>query len=807
MAAFAQTNTLPTSLLVNSMQNVTSSGTIWDNRSSQRQCSTFTYAVSSGTGSWAVQIEWSNTSANGPWTSFGSNGVVTSTGALTIGYGYGYHSWVRLNTTSGTTVSNFSCESQFYIPPNGSGTNVTISGSLVNNNVVLGASATSMKDSGFHVPASAFVGVSDAQTLTGKTIDTGANTFKVNGTTVNQLTGGPVLVSTVSTDPRTPGNLAEWDGSGNLVDAGFSPLSIPSFNVNFSLQGGTTGLSAELMFDSQWIDVRSFGAVGVAATGSLSCHALSQDDQPNIQNALNYAGSHGPPSVLLPPGFCWPIGRHLWVPPGVEFYGIGRNFGDEETSTGSLLIANANWATNNTTFPYSQMVWVTGHNQTGGTYLASGLNDGGVVHSMEINCGDMVGCGNMFLLGRQEKSRNYDVIMTGGVPFSGGYSYGVYEQGVDCGGGGSNAPPGHGCLIAQDPSFSGNAFSGQQGPDERLEIFPSYHAAGTANFVPWALMGANQYKGLRDTTINGDGTGSGHALYYWGEASTMGPGVHVEGGYTGAYLGNIPAGSTCNGASQTLFTSFFDQPIVIPNCGAQQDLTFTNIAAGVTNNQFGAPVVTVSDVDYYYDQATQSSGPLGIKTATFRSTSEFLSGSAEYAHTGFNGLNFFNGTTHSGLNAQPLLDTGSLGARAHISSNLWWNTGAQNFVRSSNGGNDYADVHFINGGGVCISTSGSISSPVSEAQVLTNCGAIVSGNRNLLVGPGWMDTSTGNITGEGSQALQVNGAGTFTSTVNSSGFLVGGTAGATTTVACTTGQHISGITVSGGLVVAVGPCN
>jgi hypothetical protein len=53
-------------------------------------------------------------------------------------------------------------------------------------------------------------------------------------------------------------------------------------------------------------------------------------------------------------------------------------------------------------------------------------------------------------------------------------------------------------------------------------------------------------------------------------------------------------------------------------------------------------------------------------------------------------------------------------------------------------------------------------------------------------------------------------AGTFASTgsINAvSGFQTNGTAGANTTITCTAGQHISGITVVGGLVTAVGACN
>lgn len=52
------------------------------------------------------------------------------------------------------------------------------------------------------------------------------------------------------------------------------------------------------------------------------------------------------------------------------------------------------------------------------------------------------------------------------------------------------------------------------------------------------------------------------------------------------------------------------------------------------------------------------------------------------------------------------------------------------------------------------------------------------------------------------------GAFAATGTINAAGgFGVNATAGATVTVACTAGQHISGITVVGGIITAVGACN
>lgn len=557
-----------------------------------------------------------------------------------------------------------------------------------------------------------------------------------------------------------PGLIALSAGAGTLLTS--------NINYDTPLISGSVSINLTTYLMSQALDIRSFGATGVVG----SCHTSSIDNQSAIQAALNYAAAYGPAEVYIPPGYCWPIQTHLWIPPGVHLFGSGRTFGSETSSAGSLISANALWASVNTTFPYSQMIWITGVNATSGAYQASGGNFGSVVDNLEINCNDQVGCGNVFAVGRQEKSRMHDMLLTGGVAFIGGYSYGFFEQGVDCGGGGANTPPGNGCLIAQNPGFSGNAFSGQQGPDERIEIFPSY-TTPSSGFIPWALMGANNYKGLRDSTLNGINAGTyaiPYSMYFWGEETTLGPGLHTEGtiGNKSLYIGNVPAGSTCNGGSQDLFTGF-DTVITIANCGAQQNLTFVNDAGGVTNNQTGAPTVNVTDTNYFYDQATQTSGIPGTKSPTYLTQSIIFQDPAEIVHTGYNGLNFYNGNTHSGLNAQPLLDSNSVNSRAFLSSNAYWNHGTGLFNLGGNGGTDYGMVLFANGG-TCLSNATGVAATFSMATALTNCVTVASQAGHLLVGPGWINTTTGATQGEGSDALQVAGS----VTVGATGTLHGG---------------------------------
>jgi hypothetical protein len=394
------------------------------------------------------------------------------------------------------------------------------------------------------------------------------------------------------------------------------------------------------------------------------------------------------------------------------------------------------------------MVWSTGDNFTSGTYTAATVTFGTEIDHMEINCNDQVGCGNVLAIGRQEKSSLHDVLLTGGVAFSGGYSYGFYEEGVDCNG---STPPTWGCLLPG--SGSGNPFSGQQGPDYHLEIFPSYNSP-TANFIPFAEMGANNYKGLRDSTINGISAGAAYGEYFWGEETTLGPGIHSEGTTTGSlWIGNIPAGSGCNGGSQDLFTGF-DTIVTIASCSAQQNLTFINDAGGVQNNSNST---TITTKNYFYSAGPPAlAGWPGIDGGGVTNSSIQLIDPAEYVHTGYNGLNFFNGTSHAGMNLAVLLDANAVYSRGYLGSSIWWNHGTGLWNWLNNGGTSYSSVQFINGGaGFCNSTTSTAT--FTMATLLGQCQGIFSNANHLLLGPNWISMTTGLTVNEGSDPLQVAG--------------------------------------------------
>lgn len=97
-----------------------------DNRSQfLKQSSTSSYrAISSGVGSWSVDMQWADNSPAGPWTSFGSTAQVTQASASGIGYGIGpssiqkpYHDYIRFVMTGNVIILNYSGTRQFWWLP------------------------------------------------------------------------------------------------------------------------------------------------------------------------------------------------------------------------------------------------------------------------------------------------------------------------------------------------------------------------------------------------------------------------------------------------------------------------------------------------------------------------------------------------------------------------------------------------------------------------------------------------------------------------------------------------------------------
>src|SRR5262245_35836401 len=78
--------------------SVTSTSPIIDNRSSLQRRADYHGFCAVGTGVWAVTIQYSDTSASGPWVSF-TQGAPNVSNANPTCYGstVGYHAWLRFN--------------------------------------------------------------------------------------------------------------------------------------------------------------------------------------------------------------------------------------------------------------------------------------------------------------------------------------------------------------------------------------------------------------------------------------------------------------------------------------------------------------------------------------------------------------------------------------------------------------------------------------------------------------------------------------------------------------------------------------
>lgn len=93
-----------------------STTTVIDNRNAvTRQNDMHTFCAT-GSGTWSVKIQYSNTSSSGPWSDF-TNAIstVSDASAACTGLAYGNHSWIRFLVT-GTASATYSGVKQFYIP-------------------------------------------------------------------------------------------------------------------------------------------------------------------------------------------------------------------------------------------------------------------------------------------------------------------------------------------------------------------------------------------------------------------------------------------------------------------------------------------------------------------------------------------------------------------------------------------------------------------------------------------------------------------------------------------------------------------
>ena len=141
-----------TPLQVNRVYGITLASQVQDNRSINNSCNYYGFTVASGTGSWAVQMEYSDVSPSGPWSTFTPNAQIVSTQSNLVSSAWGYHSWIRFNTTAGTTQVNYACSTDYFVNPNSGGSSgggsFTAAGDLSGSGTVpgtLNATVTGIK--------------------------------------------------------------------------------------------------------------------------------------------------------------------------------------------------------------------------------------------------------------------------------------------------------------------------------------------------------------------------------------------------------------------------------------------------------------------------------------------------------------------------------------------------------------------------------------------------------------------------------------------------------------------------------------
>jgi hypothetical protein len=77
-----------------------------DNRSQYSRKSNYHSYQATGTGTWSVDLQFADTNPTG-WVSFGSTGQVSQASGSGIGYGIGYHDYIRFVVTGTATVSSY----------------------------------------------------------------------------------------------------------------------------------------------------------------------------------------------------------------------------------------------------------------------------------------------------------------------------------------------------------------------------------------------------------------------------------------------------------------------------------------------------------------------------------------------------------------------------------------------------------------------------------------------------------------------------------------------------------------------------
>lgn len=291
--------TLPQVVEAVTIDGITSTATVIDNRSVLRHSTVHTFCAT-GTGTWSVQLQYSDTSATTGFTNFpNAFSLVNNSASSCAGNGLGYHPWVRF-LISGTASVSYRGTTGLYIVADlpsisaisfsaitsgtnttftavvGTGASISYSGAgEINANYVSGVQlsglATGLVKLTAGVPSIAVANTDYALiSIIPGCVDTnnGVLCYDSSGnqlhTSINST--DRVLVYRASTTP-TSGNCAQWGANGILGDAG-APCGSGSGSTAFSALTSSTNTTATML-------VGSGATLSYSGTGSINSNFLS----------------------------------------------------------------------------------------------------------------------------------------------------------------------------------------------------------------------------------------------------------------------------------------------------------------------------------------------------------------------------------------------------------------------------------------------------------------------------------------------------------------------------------------------------
>ncbi len=129
-----QAQTTPQALLITRIYGIVSGWSAKEcgtngliNTSQYTRQNNYHSVYATGTGSWTVAINYSDTSCTGSWTSFGPASQITQASSPAIAVAVGYHPYIQIAVT-GNAVVTYSAVKDFFVGAAGGG--VTASGSV-----------------------------------------------------------------------------------------------------------------------------------------------------------------------------------------------------------------------------------------------------------------------------------------------------------------------------------------------------------------------------------------------------------------------------------------------------------------------------------------------------------------------------------------------------------------------------------------------------------------------------------------------------------------------------------------------------